>query len=233
MPGTDWLVLVIEDETPIRRFLKAALEGQGFRWLEAATGAQGLAMAATHNPDIILLDLGLPDMDGLEVIQGIRDWAGTPIIIISARGRDADKVEGLDAGADDYLTKPFSVEELAARMRVAVRHLRRSPTAKDEPIFQTGDLKIDRARRLVWVAGREIHLTPIEFKLLAVLARHGGKVLTQRQLLKEVWGQASQEQAHYLRNYIHMLRHKLEADPARPVYLRTEPGVGYRLKCGE
>jgi len=233
MAGTGWAVLVIEDEAPIRRFLKAALEGQGFRWLEAATGAQGLAMAASHNPDIILLDLGLPDIDGLEVIKRIRDWAGTPIIIISARGRDADKVEGLDAGADDYLTKPFSVEELAARMRVAIRHLSRSPGAKDGPIFQTGELKVDLARRLVWVGGEEVHLTPIEFKLLAVLARHGGKVLTQRQLLKEVWGQAGQEQAHYLRNYIHMLRHKLEANPARPVYLRTEPGVGYRLCLGE
>jgi two-component system KDP operon response regulator KdpE len=233
MAGTDWVVLVIEDEAPIRRFLKAALEGQGFRWLEAATGAQGLAMAASHNPDIILLDLGLPDIDGLEVIKRMRDWAGTPIIIISARGRDADKVEGLDAGADDYLTKPFSVEELAARMRVAIRHLSRSTGAKDEPIFQTGELKVDLARRLVWVGEEEVHLTPIEFKLLAVLARHGGKVLTQRQLLKEVWGQAGQEQAHYLRNYIHMLRHKLEANPARPVYLRTEPGVGYRLCLGE
>ena len=233
MPRTDWAVLVIEDEAPIRRFLKAALEGQGFRWLEAATGAQGLSMAASHNPDIILLDLGLPDLDGLEVIKGIRHWARTPIIIISARGRDADKVEGLDAGADDYLTKPFSVEELAARMRVAIRHLTQYPLAKDEPIFQTGELKVDLARRLVWVAGEEVHLTPIEFKLLAVLVRHHGKVITQRQLLREVWGQAGEEQAHYLRNYIHLLRHKLEADPARPVYLRTDPGVGYRLKCGE
>jgi two-component system, OmpR family, KDP operon response regulator KdpE len=233
MPGNDWLVLVIEDEAPIRRFLKAALEGQGFRWLEAPTGALGLTMAASHNPDVILLDLGLPDMDGLEVIKRIRDWAGTPIIIISARGRDADKVEGLDAGADDYLTKPFSVEELAARLRVAIRHLNRYPGAQDEPIFQVGELRVDLARRLVWVAGAEVHLTPIEFKLLAVLARHGGKVLTHRQLLNEVWGLSGQEQAHYLRNYIHMLRHKLEANPARPVYLKTEPGVGYRLSFGE
>jgi two-component system, OmpR family, KDP operon response regulator KdpE len=233
MPGSDWLVLVIEDETPIRRFLKAALEGQGFRWLEAASGALGLAMAASHNPDIILLDLGLPDMDGLEVIKRIRDWTGTPIIIISARGRDTDKVQGLDAGADDYLTKPFSVEELAARMRVAIRHLSRSAGAKDKPVFQAGELKVDLAQRLVWVAGGEVHLTPIEFKLLAVLVRHGGKVLTHRQLLHEVWGQAGQEQEHYLRNYIHMLRHKLEANPARPVYLRTEPGVGYRLSSDE
>lgn len=233
MSGTAWVVLVIEDETPIRRFLKAALEGQGFKLLEAATGAQGLSMAASHNPDIILLDLGLPDMDGLEVIKGVRDWARTPIIIISARGRDADKVEGLDAGADDYLTKPFSVEELAARLRVAIRHLSQSPAGKDEPIFQTGELQVDLARRMVWVSGQEIHLTPIEFKLLAVLVRYSGKVLTHRQLLKEVWGHAGDEQAHYLRNYIRTLRHKLEADPARPVYLRTEPGVGYRLRYAD
>jgi two-component system KDP operon response regulator KdpE len=230
MTKTDWLVLVIEDEAPIRRFLKAALEGQGFKLLEAATGAQGLSLAASHNPDIILLDLGLPDMDGLEVIRRIRDWAGTPIIVISARGRDAEKVEGLDAGADDYLTKPFSVEELAARMRVALRHLTHFRAGKEEPIFQTGELRVDLAGRMVWVAGQEIHLTPIEFRLLAVLVRHNGKVVTQRQLLKEVWGPGSDEQAHYLRNYIHQLRHKLEPDPARPVYLRTEPGVGYRLK---
>ncbi len=233
MSKTDWLVLVIEDEVPIRRFLKAALQGQGFKLLEAATGSQGLAMTASHNPDIILLDLGLPDMDGLEVIRGLRAWARTPIIIISARGRDADKVEALDAGADDYLTKPFSVEELAARLRVAIRHLSQTSLGKDEPVFQTGELKVDLAQRLVWLAGSEVHLTPIEFRLLAVLVRYSGKVITHRQLLKEVWGQAGAEQAHYLRNYIHMLRHKLEADPARPVYLRTEPGVGYRLKCAE
>lgn len=233
MSSSAWVVLVIEDEVPIRRFLKAALEGQGFKLLEAATGTQGLALAASHNPDIVLLDLGLPDIDGLEVIKRLREWAGTPIMVISARGRDADKVEGLDAGADDYLTKPFSVEELTARMRVAIRHLTQSRTGKAEPIFQTGELRVDLARRIVWVAGKEIHLTPIEFKLLAVLVRHSGKVITQKQLLKEVWGHRSDEQAHYLRNYIHHLRHKLEADPARPVYLRTEPGVGYRLKCDE
>jgi len=231
MSRTGWVVLVIEDEVPIRRFLKAALEGQGFKLLEARTGTQGLSLAASHNPDIILLDLGLPDVDGLEVIKGVRAWTRTPIIIISARGQDADKIAGLDAGADDYLTKPFSVEELAARMRVAIRHLSQSPLAKEEPVFQTGELKVDLARRLVWVAGEEVHLTPIEFKLLAALVRHSGKVVTQGQLLRQVWGQAAEEQAHYLRNYIHMLRHKLEADPARPVYLRTDPGVGYRLKC--
>ncbi len=232
MSRPSWVVLIIEDEVSIRRFLKAALEVQGFKLLEAATGAQGLTLAASHHPDIIILDLGLPDMEGLEVIKGIRDWARTPIIIISARGRDADKVEALDAGADDYLTKPFSVDELAARLRVAMRRLSQ-PLGKEEPVFQTGELRVDLARRLVWVGDAEIRLTPIEFKLLAVLVRHRGRVLTHRQLLREVWGQASEEQAHYLRNYIHMLRHKLEPDPARPRFLRTEPGVGYRLQCRE
>ena len=229
MVKNDWVVLVIEDEVPIRRFLKTALEGRSFKLLEAATGTQGLAMAASDNPDIILLDLGLPDIDGLEVIQRIREWTNTPIIVISARGRDADKVDALDTGADDYLTKPFSVEELTARLRVAVRHLTQSRVGKSEPIVQTGELRVDLAGRMVWVGGEEIHLTPIEFKLLAVLVRHSGKVVTQTQLLKEVWGHGSDEQRHYLRNYIHHLRHKLETDPARPVYLRTEPGVGYRL----
>jgi two-component system KDP operon response regulator KdpE len=230
---TAWVVLIVEDELPIRRFLKAALAAQGFKLLEATTGAQAMAMAASHNPDIILLDLGLPDMDGLEVIARIREWSHIPIIVISARGKDTEKVAGLDAGADDYLSKPFSVEELAARMRVALRHLTQARGGKEEPVFETGDLRVDLAGRMVWVGGREIHLTPIEFKLLSVLVRYSGKVLTHGQLLKEVWGHGSDEQAHYLRNYIHTLRHKLEPDPARPVYLRTEPGVGYRLKCNE
>ena len=231
MANTNWVVLVVEDETPIRRFLKAALEAHGFKLLEATTGAQAMAMAASHNPDIILLDLGLPDIDGLEVIKRLREWSNTPIIVISARGKDTEKVAGLDAGADDYLAKPFSVEELSARMRVALRHLTQSRGGKDEPIFQTGDLRVDLARRMVWVGAREIHLTPIEFKLLAVLVRYSGKVLTHRQLLKEVWGHASDEQAHYLRNYIHSLRHKLEADPARPVFSEPNPESGIALKA--
>jgi two-component system KDP operon response regulator KdpE len=231
--GSDWLVLVVEDEVPIRRFLKAALEAQGFKLLEATTGTQAIAMAASHNPDIILLDLGLPDLDGLEVIRTIRGWSHTPIVVISARGKDTEKVDGLDAGADDYLAKPFSVEELSARMRVAVRHLTQSRVGNEGPIFQTADLRVDLAKRMVWVGGVEIHLTPIEFKLLAVLVRHCGKVVTHRQLLKEVWGHQSEEQAHYLRNYIYHLRHKLEADPTRPAYLSTESGVGYRLRYRE
>ncbi len=233
MSKNEWVVLVVEDEMPIRRFLRTALEGQGFKLLEASTGNQGLTMAASDTPDIILLDLGLPDIDGLELIKRVREWTTTPIIVISARGRDDDKVEALDAGADDYLTKPFSVDELTARMRVAIRHLNQSRGGKAEPVVQTGELRVDLARRMVWRGETEIHLTPIEFKLLAILVRHSGKVLTHRQLLKEAWGHASEEQAHYLRNYIHHLRHKLEADPARPVYLRTEPGVGYRLSYKE
>lgn len=233
MSDPDWLVLIVEDEVPIRRFLKTALGAQGFKLLEVTTGGQAISMAASHNPDIILLDLGLPDIDGLEVIHRIREWTQTPIIIISARGKDTEKVEGLDAGADDYLVKPFSVEELSARLRVVIRRLTQSRVGRTEPVFQSGKLQVDLARRMVWVGEEEIHLTPIEFKLLAVLVRHCGRVLTHRQLLKEVWGHGGEEQAHYLRNYIYTLRHKLEADPARPEYLRTEPGVGYRLKGNE
>ncbi len=230
---SNWVVLVVEDEAPIRRFLKAALEAQGFKMLEATTGSQALAMAASHNPDIILLDLGLPDVDGLEVIKRLREWSHIPIIVISARGKDTEKVAGLDAGADDYLAKPFSVEELGARLRVIIRRLTQTRAGKEEPVFSLGDLRVDLAGRMVWAGDREVHLTPIEFKLLAALLRHRGRVLTHQQLLKEVWGQAGEEQAHYLRNYIHTLRHKLENDPARPEYLRTEPGVGYRLTGDE
>jgi len=226
----EWLVLVVEDEAPIRRFLRAVLEAQGFKLLEATSGAQAIAMAASHNPDIILLDLGLPDVDGLEVIRRVREWSHTPIIVISARGKDTEKVAGLDAGADDYLVKPFSVEELSARLRVSLRHLQQIRAGKDKPVFQAGNLRIDLAGRMVWAGDTEVHLTPIEFKLLAVLVRHSGRVLTHKHLLKEVWGQVSEDQVHYLRNYIRTLRHKLEADPARPVHLRTEPGVGYRFK---
>jgi two-component system KDP operon response regulator KdpE len=226
---SNWAVLVVEDEAPIRRFLKAALEAQGFKLLEAATGSQALAMAASHNPDIILLDLGLPDVDGLEIMKRLREWSHTPIIVISARGKDTEKVAGLDAGADDYLAKPFSIEELAARLRVVTRRLTQTRAGKEEPVFYIGELQVDLAKRMVRAGDQEIHLTPIEFKILAALVRHRGKVLTHRQLLQEVWGHATEEQAHYLRNYIHTLRHKLEADPARPRYLRTEPGVGYRL----
>ena len=224
------LVLVIEDEAPIRCFLRAFLESQGFRFLEADSGEEGLGLAASHRPDVILLDLGLPGMDGLDVIQRIRQWTGTPILVISARGREQDKIEALDAGADDYLIKPFSVGELAARVRVALRHASSGGQDKPDPVFCLGALSIDLAARRVRLAGEEVHLTPIEFKLLAFLVRHAGKVVTHRQLLKEVWGSAREDQAHYPRLYVHQLRHKIEPDPARPRFLRTETGIGYRLE---
>jgi len=224
------LVLVIEDEAPIRCFLRAFLESQGFRFLEADTGEEGLGMAASHRPEVILLDLGLPGMDGLDVIRRIRQWTGTPILVISARGKEQDKIEALDAGADDYLIKPFSVGELAARMRVALRHAVSTGQDRPEPVFATGALNVDLAARRVRLAGAEVHLTPIEFKLLAFLVRHAGKVVTHRQLLKEVWGSTREDQAHYPRLYVHQLRHKIEPDPARPRFLRTETGIGYRLE---
>jgi two-component system KDP operon response regulator KdpE len=230
MSPADTTILVIEDEAPIRRFLRASLETQGLKMLEAATGQEGLALAASCRPDVVLLDLGLPDLEGLEVIRRLREWSSVPIVVLSARGRDADKIAGLDAGADDYLTKPFSVGELMARIRVALRHAAPAGQSAEEPVFQTGQLRADFSKRQVWVRNAEVHLTPIEYSLLAVLVRHAGKVLTHRQLLKEVWGARSEQQSHYLRIYMHQLRRKLEKDPARPEYLLTEPGVGYRLK---
>ncbi len=222
-------ILCIEDEPQIRRFLRASLATQGYRLLEAATGRQGLADAATRSPDVIILDLGLPDMDGLEVTRRIRDVSKTPIIVLSARGQDRDKVNALDAGADDYLTKPFSVAELLARIRVALRHKdANSDLPSDEPI-EIGELTVDRARHRVTVRDREVKLTPTEFKLLFELARHAGKVLTHQHLLREVWGEAYLEQGHYLRIYMGQLRRKIERDPTRPEYLHTEPGVGYRV----
>jgi len=224
------LVLVIEDEAPIRHFLRAFLESQGFRFLEAQTGEEGLGLAASHQPDVILLDLGLPGLDGLDVIRRIRQWTPTPILVLSARGKEKDKIDALDAGADDYLTKPFGVGELAARMRVALRHTTGGATEKPEPVFRVGGLVVDLAARRVRLAGAEVHLTPIEFKLLAYLVRHAGKVVTHGQLLKEVWGSVRGDQAHYPRIYVHQLRHKIEPDPARPRFLRTETGIGYRLE---
>jgi Response regulators consisting of a CheY-like receiver domain and a winged-helix DNA-binding domain len=225
------LVLVIEDEAPIRCFLRAFLESQGFRFLEAESGEEGLGLAASHQPDVILLDLGLPGMDGLDVIKRIRQWTATPILVLSARGKEQDKIDALDAGADDYLIKPFSVGELAARMRVSLRHaIGGGQDNKPEPVFRVGDLSVDLATRRVRLHGAEVHLTPIEYKLLAFLIRHAGKVVTHRQLLKEVWNSAREDQAHYPRIYVHQLRHKIEPDPARPRFLRTETGIGYRLE---
>jgi two-component system KDP operon response regulator KdpE len=225
------LILLIEDEPQMRRFLRAALGAQDYGLVEATTARDGLAQAASRNPDVILLDLGLPDRDGLEVTRELREWSAIPIIVLSARGREQDKVAALDLGADDYLTKPFGVEELLARIRVALRHAALPPGAPPEPVFEAGDVRVDLVRREVRRGGQEVHLTPTEYKLLTLLIRHAGKVLTHRQLLKEVWGTNYADQSHYVRVYMAQLRQKLEADPARPRLLVTEPGVGYRLKA--
>lgn len=226
---TGLTVVLIEDDAQIRRFLRAALGSQGYRLFEAATGEEGLREAATRQPDIIVLDLGLPDLDGLELIRRVREWSAVPVIVLSARGQEGDKIAALDAGADDYVSKPFGVGELLARMRVALRHAATVAFVSPEPVFTVAALEVDLARRRVRLAGDEVHLTPIEYRLLSVLVRHAGMVLTHGQLLKEVWGPPYADQAHYLRVYMAQLRRKLEADPARPRYLLTEPGVGYRL----
>jgi len=224
-------LLVIEDDSQMRKFLRASLTSHGYRVIEALNGSEGLAHAASYNPELILLDLGLPDIDGLEVTKRLREWASAPIIVISARGQEDDKIHALDAGADDYLTKPFGTGELLARIRVALRHAARSGAERNEPTITVGELSIDLDKRTVHVAGKEVHLTPTEYKLLALLLKHAGKVLTHRQLLKEVWGPGYANNTQYLRVYMVQLRHKLELDAARPRYLLTEPGVGYRLKC--
>jgi len=224
------LVLLVEDEAPLRRFLRAALAPRGFRLLEAETAAAAEIAATSHNPDLVLLDLGLPDGDGIALTRRLREWTQTPILVISARGRETDKVEALDAGADDYLTKPFGVGELLARMRVALRHAARAGGAPAEPVLEVAGLRIDLARREVAVDGREVRLTPVEWKLLALLARHAGRVVTHRQILREVWGPSEAHQTHTVRVHMAALRRKIEADPARPRWLVTEPSVGYRLR---
>jgi two-component system KDP operon response regulator KdpE len=224
----DLLVLVVEDEAEVMRFLRATLPAAGYRVIEAESGAQAIVEASTRRPDLVLLDLGLPDMDGVEVARRIREWSAVPIIVLSARGRERDKVLALDAGADDYVTKPFGVEELLARMRVAVRNAARVSGAAGETTIDVSGLRVELGARRAWVDGREVHLTRTEFNLLAALARRPGKVVTHRQLLREVWGPGATE-PHYVRVYMGHLRHKLEADPARPRYLLTEIGVGYRL----
>ncbi len=229
MTNTSLKILVIEDEVPIRRFLRASLPGHGYCLEEADTGEEGLLQAAMHKPDLVILDLGLPDIDGLEVTQRLREWTSIPIIVLSARGREDDKIAALDAGADDYLTKPFGMGELLARLRVALRRAIRLPGETVDPVFWVGNLRVDLLRRQVWVGQGEVHLTPIEYKLLTALVQHAGKVLIHRHLLTEVWGPDYVRENHYLRVYMGMLRHKLEIDPTRPRYLLTEPGVGYRL----
>ena len=227
------LVLVIEDEAPIRKFLRTGLESQGMKLVEAATGKDGLAQAATRAPDLVLLDLGLPDLDGFELVRRLRELSSIPILVLSARGQERDKIQALDAGADDYVTKPFSMGELLARMRVALRHRARVQSGVEATWVEVGELKIDLERRQVTVAGKGIRLTPIEYRLLVALARHAGKVLTHETLLREVWGAGYVSQRHYLRVYMAQLRHKIESDPARPKLLLTEPGVGYRLRSEE
>ncbi len=223
-------ILVIEDDPQIRRFLRATLADNGYTYLDAPTAQDGLRILGMQHPDLIILDLGLPDLDGLEVTRRVREWTSTPIIVLSARNQERDKVDALDAGADDYLTKPFGTAELLARMRVALRHAIQVTQGTDEPIFTTGELRVDLAHRRIFVVEREIHLTPIEYKLLIVLVQYAGKVVTRKQLLHDVWGPSYVDEMHYLRVYMGQLRHKLETDPTRPIYLITEPGVGYRLK---
>lgn len=221
-------VVLIEDEAQIRRFLRVTLTGQGYRLYEVGTGADALVEVAQRQPDVVILDLGLPDMDGIEVIRRLREWSAVPIIVLSARGQERDKVAALDAGADDYISKPFSAGELLARLRVALRHAV-GAAHEDSAAFTVGELQVDLLRRHVTVGGVEVKLTPIEYRLLATLVRHAGRVVTHQQLLREVWGPSHDDQAHYVRVYMAHLRHKIEAEPARPRYLLTEPGVGYRL----
>ncbi|MDI3466349.1 MAG: DNA-binding response regulator KdpE [Nitrospira sp.] len=225
----DLTLLLIEDEPEIRRFLRTTLPAHGFRLHEAVTGKDGLTEAKARNPDLVLLDLGLPDLEGNEVIRQIREWTTMPIIVLSARDQEQAKVAALDLGADDYITKPFGVNELLARMRAALRHASR-PVDGGESVFVLGDLKVDIDRRQVFVSEKEVHLTPIEYKLLTTLIRYAGRVMTHRQLLKEVWGPLHVDEGHYLRVYMRQLRNKLERNPAHPRYLMTELGVGYRLR---
>ncbi|MES2185310.1 MAG: two-component system response regulator KdpE [Pseudomonadota bacterium] len=224
--------IVIEDEPQIRRFVREALEGEGWRVVEAEGARRGLADAGTRKPDLLVVDLGLPDGDGLELIRDVRGWSEVPIIVLSARSDEADKIAALDAGADDYLTKPFGTGELLARVRASLRRSRAAAergAGADNTLFRFGAVEIDQAARLVRREGVEVHLTPIEYRLLSVLAHHAGRVLTHRQLLREVWGPSHAGQNHYLRIYMGHLRQKLEPDPAQPRHLLTETAVGYRL----
>lgn len=223
-------VLVVEDDAAMCRFLRTTLVAHGYEVTECETGSEGIAQARAWNPELVLLDLGLPDLDGLEVVREIRQWSAMPVIVLSARGREDDKVSALDSGADDYLTKPFGTDELLARMRVALRHAARLVSKEaPETTFSFGDVSLDLEARVVTRGGVEVHLTPLEYRLLVALVRHAGRVLTHRQLLHEVWGPGSGNRTHYLRVYMASLRQKLEANPARCKHLLTEPGVGYRL----
>jgi two-component system KDP operon response regulator KdpE len=221
-------VLVVDDEPQIRRFLRTSLGAKGYTVVEASNGQEALLRATSERPEVVILDLGLPDMDGMEVIRRVREWSKVPIIVLSVRGRESDKIAALDAGADDYVTKPFGMGELMARIRAALRNQLEKET--DEPVFRSGGLVVDLARRMVSVDDRQIRLTPTEYDLLRVLVTHAGKVVTHPHLLREVWGPADVDETHYVRVYIGQLRQKIETDPAQPRYILTEPGVGYRLR---
>jgi two-component system KDP operon response regulator KdpE len=226
---TEKTVLVIEDETAILTFLRSSLEQNGWTMLEARMGKIGLELAASKKPDVILLDLGLPDQDGLLVLKALRQWTSAPVIIISARGQEHDKVRGLNAGADDYLTKPFGIPELMARLRVALRHAAQK-SEDAPPVYDHEGLKVDLVARRVWLKKKEIHLSPLQYDLLAVLVRNAGRVVRQAQLMKDVWGESRDVTPELVRITVHQLRHKIEPDPVRPRSLKTEPGVGYRLE---
>jgi two-component system, OmpR family, KDP operon response regulator KdpE len=229
MSAHEPLLLLVEDELPIRRFLRTSLTGAGYRLEEVETGKQALLHATQQPPDLVILDLGLPDMDGQDLLRQLREWFRGPVIILSARDQEQQKIAALDNGADDFLTKPFGTGELLARIRVALRHSNQSGADKDSAVFDVGQLHVDLGKRVVKVKGAEVHLTPIEFKLLTTLVRQAGKVLTHRYLLKEVWGPQQVDETHYLRVFMTGLRRKIEDDPAQPRYLLTEQGVGYRL----
>jgi two-component system KDP operon response regulator KdpE len=225
-PVNKHVALIIDDEVQIRRLLRITLEANGYRVFEGATGQEGINEAAQRRPDIIVLDLGLPDMDGIEVLKRLREWSKVPVLVLSVRDREEDKISALDNGADDYVTKPFSTGELLARLRVAERH---AQPVTESTVYHSGELEVDLTSRVVKVHGKEVRLTATEYSLLRLFVQHAGKVLTHRQILKEVWGPNYVEQTHYLRVYLGHLREKLENDPAKPELLVTEPGVGYRL----
>jgi two-component system KDP operon response regulator KdpE len=224
------VILVVDDEPQMRRFVRITLTANGYGVIEASAAAEAIQQAAAHTPDLVLLDLGLPDADGSDVIRRIREWSPMPILVISARGKEESKVLALDEGADDYITKPFGAAELMARVRVALRHAARVAGTPEVVVEIGADIRVDLVRRVIEVRGQEVHLTPIEYKLLALLVKHAGMVLTHRQLLEQVWGPGHAHQMQYLRVYMTQLRHKLEQEPARPKYFVTEPGVGYRLR---
>ncbi|MDY3619403.1 response regulator transcription factor [Agathobaculum sp.] len=223
------MILVVEDDSAVRNLISTTLETHGYKYHTAPTGEAAVLEAASHNPDVVLLDLGLPDMDGVDVIRKIRSWSGMPIIVISARSEDTDKIEALDAGADDYLTKPFSVEELLARLRVTFRRLHGTAAQGDSSVFQNGALKIDYAAGCAFLDGQELHLTPIEYKLLCLLARNAGKVLTHAFITREIWGSSWENDVASLRVFMATLRKKIEKDPSSPLYIQTHVGVGYRM----